>query len=151
MSPEAILALSAGPELDLAVHQKIFSLPGKPKSYSTKASAAMKLLDMLPVFAARVATDHPSFDANKPYIAGTLAWSGTVNNDVTTVRVKSASWMVALCKAALLHHEAVSNPVKKPAAYVGPRLGIPARPIPKAMPPRPEMTKVELAPKIVPS
>ena len=148
MTPEQILALPAGPELDLAVHQKIFGLAGKAKPYSTKAKAAMEIVDLLPLYVSRVAADHPAYDATKPYTAGTLAWNPQVNNDCTSLRIKSATWLVALCKAALLLHAAKAAPPKS-AVYTGPRLGIPRRPVPQKMPPRPAMPKVTLTPKTV--
>lgn len=133
MTPQQILALTPGPELDKAVSIYCFNSPaGKRPAYSTDDAAGMKLLDRFPLFVARVDDGHPARDPSRPFVAGTLAHEPSIRGDVTTLRVSAPTRMTALCKAALLFSLRPSQPQRgakssaDQAREVAARIGTPA-------------------------
>lgn len=102
MNPSEILALQPGPGLDKAVHNHVFNKTGKAPAYSTDDSAALLILDKIPLFVASVDPDKPDYNAAKPYVAGRLQHERSVQGDITILRVVGATKAVTLCKAALL-------------------------------------------------
>lgn len=102
MNIERILAMPDGPALDKAVHSNALFRPGRAPKYSTDLHAAVGLLDLLPIFAARISPNEGEYDEKKPFVAGVLAWNSGLKTYQATTRIKCATLPMAICKAALI-------------------------------------------------
>lgn len=104
MNAEQIAALLPGPDLDRLVHEHVFAKAGRRKPWST-TSAALEILDVLPVVVGRRNSGEPDYKPERPY------WGGLVEpvhdeesgpHYVTNTRIFCATAPVAACKIALI-------------------------------------------------
>jgi hypothetical protein len=99
---ESILKLSAGKELDAAVHEFVFGLTeGAPLKYSANTNLLRTITDAsLPLSVGRMADNDPSFTKERPYFAEDTR--PIVSRGQKRIRVVAATPEVALCKAACI-------------------------------------------------
>ena len=136
LTTESITAMTPGAKLNRAVHEVALGRIGRAKPYSTDSAVAAELIDLLPIFGARVAKGAEGYDEVRPYIAGTMAFHPALDSFVTVIRVRCATLPIALCKAALLYSILPRDRPPAPTSTAMAPLGFAAAPKLEKMPAR---------------
>lgn len=104
MTSDQIVAMLPGPELDRLIHEHVFGKVGRRKQWST-TTAALEILEQLPLAAGLRPVNDPSPKKERPYWAGTVEHiedeeSGSRYS--TPTRLFSNTLPLAICKMALI-------------------------------------------------
>lgn len=122
MNAQQIMAMKAGPQLDRAVHEAV-GATGKPPAYSSDMEHATTLLVRYSLFCAAIDRASAEYNAERPFVAGTLAFRPDIRGEVTVLRVVAPTPELAICKAALVVATRPIRAAPKAAPSIADKIG----------------------------